>query len=197
MKKTALKLRNELVAPGLFLFMKELVANPFRIGAPSPSSKELARAMSQEVPWPINSKIVELGAGTGAITQALLERGIPPEQIIMVERSAIFASHLRNQFPTSEVLQGDARKLSQLIQADQSIDVIVSSLPLRSMPPATVAAIIQQMQLILKPGGLLIQFTYFPLRKFSLLKENFSLVSNLHVWANFPPARVEVYRYRG
>jgi phospholipid N-methyltransferase len=182
-------------APGLFA--RELLRKPAAVGALWPSSSRLARRVASRVPRRGDGLVVELGGGTGAVTHALLQRGIAPGRLAVVECSPVFVRYLRARFPEVTVLQGDAAALAELLPRGNRIDAIVSSLPLRSLPAHEVAAIVAQWGALVDNGSIVVQFTY-DLRG----TENLSLPGFLHrasdiVWANFPPARVTALEYRG
>ena len=173
-----------------WLFFTELLKNPGAIGAVWPSSKALAYAMARQLPVAGEGLIVELGAGTGSVTEALLESGIEPERLLIVERSAAFVRHLRNRYPAIKVVQGDATQLHALIPSNAVVDAIVSSLPLRSLATTEVSAVVGQWHRVLKAEGIVVQFTY-NLR--GLIKRNlngFMEQKKCVVWKNIPPARV-------
>lgn len=182
-------------AASLALFTREIWANPRAMGAACPSTPSLASYMASRVPLDRNGMVVELGGGTGAVTAALLRHGVPPWKLVVVERSPTLANHLRQRFPQLRIMQGDAAQLAQLLGHDRSrgIGSIVSSLPLRSLHPATTRAIGHQFETLLEPGGLLVQFTYDPRGTQLRLLPRFRRLSGKIVWGNLPPARVEVF----
>ena len=102
-------------ANDLRLFLTYWVRAPLRTGAVLPSGTGLARTMAAQVNVTQEETVVELGAGTGAVTRALLERGIPAERLLVVERNPAFYHRLRAKFPELRVLQGDARNLHTLL----------------------------------------------------------------------------------
>ncbi len=182
---------------GLSLFIREIATNPRNMGAACPSSNRLAKTVAAQVP--INSgQVVELGGGTGVITSALLEHGVPAAQLLVVERALALAKHLRRRFPQLGIIQGDARELQQLLMEHPlPVNTIVSSLPLRSLPNATVNTIGEQVEKVLKKDGLFIQFTYTFYRKPSPPSPHLQWVYSKYIWLNVPPARVDVFRYVG
>jgi phosphatidylethanolamine/phosphatidyl-N-methylethanolamine N-methyltransferase len=182
-------------AAALALFAREILANPRAMGAACPSAPLLSSSMAARVPRDRAGIVVELGGGTGAVTTALLEHGVPARKLVVVERSPTLARHLRQRFPQLRILQGNAAYLTQLLGDDAAgrIDSIVSSLPLRSLHPATTRAIGHQFETLLEPGGLLIQYTYDLRGTHSRLLPSFRRVSSKIVWGNLPPARVEVF----
>jgi phosphatidylethanolamine/phosphatidyl-N-methylethanolamine N-methyltransferase len=181
---------------GLRLFLKELISNPSAMGAACPSSKRLAHYIAEEVP--VDAKhILELGAGTGAVTAALVEHGIPVQHLAVIERAEPLAKHLQERFPQLAIIQGDAIHLSELLPTTLiPIDVVVSSLPLRSLPENTVSLIGKELEKILKPNGLFIQFTYGLHSKPFPPSNKLKLLDSKHVWLNIPPARVEIFEYK-
>ncbi len=183
----------------LTLFLREAVMHPSAVGALFPSSRRLAYSLAQQLPVNTSSsdRVVELGAGTGAITAALLNQKNLSCKLIVIERSAKLSRHLEQRFPGLSIIQGDARLLHILIKdtANNPIQAIVSSLPLRSLSPPTIKDIGIAINQVLKKGGLFIQYTYSlwgpPLSPSPKLK----LIHHQWVWQNLPPARIDVFRY--
>lgn len=178
---------------GLGLFLKEIATNPSAMGAACPSSKRLAYHIAAQVPR--NAKhVLELGAGTGAVTSALIEHGVAANNLIAIERSEAMAKHLQQRFPQLAVIEGDAMHLTELLPENLlPVDVVVSSLPLRSLPNETVRLIGEQLNKIMAPNGLFIQFTYGLYGKPFPPSEKLQHLRCKHVWLNIPPARVEVF----
>jgi phosphatidylethanolamine/phosphatidyl-N-methylethanolamine N-methyltransferase len=172
-----------------WLFARELLRRPGAVGAVWPSSGQLARCIAAHVPQRGDGLVVELGAGTGVVTQALLQRGIACERLVVIERSQAFVEHLRHRFPTVTVLHGDATLLADLLPRDREVDAIVSSLPLRSLPAHAVAAIIEQWRVLLSARSTVVQFTY-DLRADRMLPQGFRECASGIIWSNLPPARV-------
>jgi phosphatidylethanolamine/phosphatidyl-N-methylethanolamine N-methyltransferase len=179
----------------LMLFAREILNNPREIGAACPSSPMLGRAMANALPMHLNGVVIELGAGTGTITAALLARGIPPEKLLVLERSANMVKHLREKFPQIQIIEGDAALLGDYLEKETKVAAIVSGLPLRSLPPMMVKAIVNQINHLLRHDGVLIQFTY-DLRGqwFEQQHKQFRRSQSSIVWRNLPPARVDVFR---
>jgi len=185
-------------AASLALFTREIWANPRAMGAACPSAPALASAMAARVPLNREGLVVELGGGTGAVTAALLKHGVPPWKLAVVERSPTLAAHLRQRFPQLRIIQGDAAQLTHLLDRDRhrGIGSIVSSLPLRSLPPPVTRAISQQFETLLPSGGLLIQYTYDLRGTRARWLPGFHRLSSKIVWSNLPPARLEVFERR-
>lgn len=180
---------------GWFVFAREAFTNPREIGAVVPSSPTLARRMARLVSPEAQGLVVELGAGTGVVTKALLDRGISPSRLFAVELSPSLTRHLHKRFLDVQVLCGDAANLRRLLRragADtQATPVtIVSSLPLRSLPAPKVHAIVREIGALIRPSGRWIQYTYaLAHRRFPT---GFTRSQSSFVWGNIPPARVDV-----
>ena len=179
------------------VFTRAILANPRAVGAACPSSLKLARAIADQVKLPCDGLIIELGAGTGAVTAALLRRGVSPSQLVVVEMDKLMAKHLKNRFKDVAVIQGNAIKFCQLCNRyGRQVTTVVSSLPLLSLPSSTVDALGKEVQKMLKDEGLLIQYTYRINKGPSPLSVYMERIATKAVWGNFPPARVEIFRAR-
>lgn len=173
-----------------WLFAREWLQRPAAVGAVWPSSDQLARCIAAHVPQRGDGLVVELGAGTGVVTQALLRRGIACERLVVIERSEAFVLHLRERFPEVTVLHGDATELAELLPHDRPVDTIVSSLPLRSLPEHAVAAIVEQWRVLLSASSTVVQFTYDLRSSRRELPAGFRTCASDIIWSNLPPARV-------
>ena len=168
------------------IFAREWLHAPRLTGAVCPSSCALAKAMADYVPDG-TGLVVDLGAGTGAVVAALLKKGIPARRIVAVEQSAQLVRYLRGRFPEIAVLRGDAAKLSRLLPKG-SVDCVVSSLPLVSLPQAKREAVVRELKLVLQ-GRPLVQFSYLWGGAF-LVHNGLMCISSTLVLKNLPPARV-------
>ncbi len=182
----------------LRLFLTYWVRAPLRTGAVLPSGMGLARTMAAQVNATQEGAVVELGAGTGAVTQALLERGIPAERLLVVEHNPAFCHRLRAKFPDLRVLQGDARNLHALLsdQGELRVGTVVSSLPLRSLRLATQHDVLKESLGLLDDSGAFVQFTYglaSPVDRSLLPGLGLRGRRVERVWRNLPPA--SVWRY--
>ena len=184
------------------LFGRELLANPGATGALCPSSPRLGRRMASFIPKNHKGLVVELGAGTGSVTSELLARGIPPKKLIPIEMSQKLASHLQHRFPSLKVIQGNAADLQNLLkatakEANGQVDFVVSSLPFRSLPEDLCQKIARQIEQTLGDSGRFIQFTYDLRSKNFIHFQRFTHLRAAIVWANIPPARVDLFQANG
>ncbi|MEW8624780.1 MAG: hypothetical protein AB2551_03415 [Candidatus Thiodiazotropha sp.] len=179
-------------------FISAWIRNPRQVGALFPSSGCLAQAMAAQVDS-MNGLTIELGAGTGAVTSALLDRGINPKRLVVVEKDQILADKLTSQFPTLAILAGDASRLQQLLkQNDLGLaENVVSSLPLLNMRIHTRIRVLSAIFSSLQHDGKLIQYTYSPAppipKQLAHSMQVYGYCIDRILW-NFPPAHVWVYR---
>lgn len=178
----------------MYSFLKALLDNPREIGAIFPSSSFLAKEMVAHVDQNRDGVVVELGAGTGVITKALLKSGISPSSMIVIESSRAMVKKLRRRFPAIQIIEGNAADLTTLLAKEKrEVHTIISSLPLRSLHKPIAETILQQINLALSKKGRYIQYTYsFNEDPFFSLK-NFQRVISKRIWMNLPPARVDVW----
>ena len=176
------------------IFFYELIRNPKSVGALCPSSPRLARHMAAKIPLTDDGIVIELGGGTGVITKAILNRGIPPERLYVVEKSRKLCKLLRKRFKGVNIIEDDASYLSNWIDTDTRVDAVVSGLPLKSLPKSVVNSISLELDKLLPSGCTLIQFTY-DLRRKQILKIPSKRTDSKVIWNNFPPARIDVSEY--
>ena len=179
-------------------FLKTLIDRPRLTGSVAPSGRYLARAMALSVNPARDGLVVELGPGTGPVTQALVERGIDQRRLALVEYDHGFCRLLTQRFPAARVVQGDAYDLPKTLAAlvGQPIVAVVSSLPLLNEPPARRIKLIEDAFALMGPQGLMVQFTYgvgSPIPR-DACAERFSAHCTAPIWRNLPPARVWTYR---
>ncbi len=180
-------------------FFRSWLDNPAIAGAVSPSGRFLARMMARYVDPQKAGPIVELGPGTGAITEALLERGIAPGRLFLVEFDPGFCKLLKRRFPGIHVIKGDAYNLTETLgnRLRRPPAAIVSSLPLLLKPEIQRLALLVDAFQCMTPDGCFVQFTYGPLSPIPRDKASelaFHVEASPPVWLNLPPARVWIYR---
>lgn len=173
-------------------FAEQWAYGPRVVGAVCPSGASLARRMAALVP-PGDGLVVELGAGTGAVTQAL-RCGLTPERLLVLERLPAFCRVLRSRFPDLTVIQGDAARLCDYLPHGRPVTAIVSSLPLLSLPAVTREAVVAQMRAATAGEGRIIQFTYSLWGASALARAGCRCEKRSFVLCNLPPARVECFR---
>ncbi len=197
----------------LWSFSRALVKSPLSMGMLCPSSpyltQQLANQIDNNIIYTLQEQVLaekytysktrqpqgyifELGAGTGTVTKALLNRGIPTSRLIVFETCPIQCTLLRKNFPQLQIIQDDAAYMKKYLPENAYVASIVSSLPFISLPHSVSNKIIAAIKSLLGKNSL-IQYTY-SLNQKTLLEKNGFVVHNKHtVWFNLPPARVLSY----
>ena len=177
------------------MVLKELALNPRDMGSLCPSSAVLAKEMARAVPARVraNDVFIEIGAGTGPVTAALLQRGIPSDRLIVIEKSPVMAESLVARFPQVNVSCRGAESMSECLNGSERVRAIVSSLPFRSLPRKVSLSIMREIERVLAPGGLFIQFTYAIAGEMHFIPLGFKKLRSSIILRNIPPAKVEVY----
>ncbi|MCA8067677.1 class I SAM-dependent methyltransferase [Burkholderia sp. AU38729] len=184
--------------PDWMLFLRTWLRNPRRVGALAPSGPALAALITAEIPRD-GATVIELGAGTGVFTRALLARGVTSDRLVLVEADPAFANALRRQFPALRVMQMNAAQLG--VTGDffggARADAVVSGLPLVAMPVEQAVSIVHcTFARHLAADGAFYQFTYVPrcpIPAHYLEAMRIRAVRVGVAWMNFPPAIV--YRF--
>jgi phospholipid N-methyltransferase len=181
-------------------FFCQWLRHPLSTAAIAPSSTKLAHAMLAGLPEK-SQRVIELGAGTGVFTQALLDHGIAKEDLLVLELNQRLHSHLRRRFPGLPVLQANASHLLQC--ADRcgyldggEIDAVVSGLGLLSMDLPTQHSILSAAFECLKTKGVFVQFTYglsAPVKQDLVEDLGLTIQRGKFVFCNLPPATVYIY----
>ncbi len=177
-------------------FIRSWMEKPLRTGAVMPSSKALARVMARYVDPQSTGPVIELGPGTGPVTEALVERGVDPARLILVEFNPDFCRLLRTRYPAATVVQGDAYRLRRLLETivREPAAAMVSGLPLVTKPLRTRLRLISDAMSLLKPGAPFVQFTYAMVPPIPKALSHIKGEASELIWLNLPPARVWVYR---
>lgn len=186
-------------------FVRGWLRDPVGVGLPFPSSGATARrvaraAFDAAIPW--GGPVLELGAGTGAVTQALIEcRGATTDRIVAVERDVELCRALERRFPGLQVLQGDALQVGTVLRQAgiSSVCVVVSGLPMRAISAAAAGRCYSAAFDAMPPGGAVIQYTYGFRPPVDPRVTNPALEATFvaREWRNFPPMGIWRYRLAG
>ena len=184
---------------GNWTFFRQWIKSPLRTAALAPSGRQLARRMLAELPGNAR-RVVELGAGTGVFTRALLRHGIAERDLLALEFNDDLFQHLRRQLPAVQIYRGDARNVGVIANEGGflkrgPVDAVISGLGLLAMSRRMQTEILQEAFSVLKPEGRFIQFTYGPRPPVSqevLIALGLSVRrAGFALW-NLPPATVYV-----
>ena len=177
-------------------FIRSWLEKPLAIGAVAPSSRMLARRMARYVDPKTDGPVIELGPGTGPVTEALVARGIAPERLVLVEFNPHFCALLRDRYPDATVVQGDAFQLGWLVRdlMRRPAAAVVSGLPLVIKPMRMRMRLLRDALELLAPSAPFVQFTYAMAPPIPRTVSGVTTEASERIWMNLPPARVWVYR---
>jgi phosphatidylethanolamine/phosphatidyl-N-methylethanolamine N-methyltransferase len=177
-------------------FIRSWLERPLSIGAVTPSGKILARTMARYVDPNSTGPVVELGPGTGPVTEALVEAGVDPSRLVLVEFNPNFCNLLRARYPEATLVQGDAYSMRRLLETLllQPAAAVVSGLPLITKPITMRMRLLRDAFDLMLPGAPFVQFTYSVASPVPRRLGGFSAEASERIWMNIPPARVWVYR---
>jgi phosphatidylethanolamine/phosphatidyl-N-methylethanolamine N-methyltransferase len=177
-------------------FIRSWIEKPLSIGAVTPSSRVLARAMAAYVDPSSNGPIIELGPGTGPVTEALVAQGVDPSRLILLEFDPTFCRLLRERYPAAAVVQGDAYSLARVLGGHLAAPAaaVVSGLPLFTKPVKTRLKLIHEAFALMLPGAPFVQFTYATIPPIPKALDRVRAEASERIWMNIPPARIWVYR---
>lgn len=183
----------------LLAFWGECLRDPRRVGSVLPSGAPLGAAIAREVLASEPGYVVEIGAGTGAITEELVAIRHRLDGLTVVEKSPQLARTLSRRYAGMDIRTGCASLLAGLqLPADAPL-TLVSSLPFRSLPQPELEAI---RQTIVGLGDRhrqfrLIQYSYFGRLPFACQAPSLAWARKKTILANLPPATIWVLGLRG
>ncbi len=177
-------------------FFRSWIEKPLAIGAVTPSGKALARTMAGYVDPAIAGPIIELGPGTGPVTEALVAQGVDPARLVLVEFNPTFCRLLRGRYGAATVVQGDAYGLHRLVSQVlcEPAAAVVSGLPLFTKPMQMRLRLLYEAFGLMRPGAPFVQFTYHAVPPIPKALDRVKAEASERIWLNIPPARVWVYR---
>lgn len=178
-------------------FLRALIANPRAVGAVAPSSVSLVRAIAAQVDPSQPGPVLELGAGTGAVTRGILARGVSQDRLTVIEYNSELAKSIAAQFGGVHVINGDAFDLETTLTrpCSQPFIAVVSGIPLLNYPPVKRRSLLDAAFGRAAAGAPFIQFSY-GFQSPIPAADDIDVTMAAFVWKNLPPARVWVYRKR-
>ena len=183
------------MASDFAVFLGEMMRNPMEVSAIAPSSAAVARRMTEGVEH-VTGPIVEIGPGTGSFTRAILDRGVSPERLILMELNPRFCEELRSRFPGVTVLNRPAQEIEQIDV--KNLGCVISGVPVLARPQIQ-REVVGRAFNVLAPDGVFVQITYSPNAPIPTeVQAQMGIVGRKRgtVWANLPPARVFEFRRR-
>jgi phosphatidylethanolamine/phosphatidyl-N-methylethanolamine N-methyltransferase len=176
-------------------FIRSWLEKPLAIGAVTPSGRALANAMARYVDPEVPGPVIEIGPGTGPVTEALIEQGVAQERLVLLEFNPTFCQLLRARFPRAKVIQGDAyASLRRIGHGMGEAAAVVSGLPLFTKPLKTRVRLLRDALHVMRKGAPFVQFTYAVVPPIPKSVVSTRVEASERIWMNLPPARVWVYR---
>lgn len=183
------------MASDFTVFLSEMMRNPREVSAIAPSSAAVARKMTEGVET-VTGPIVEIGPGTGSFTKAILDRGVTPDRLILMELNPRFCDDLRQKFPGVTVLNQPAQEIEKIGVRD--LGCVISGVPVLARPQIQ-RDVVGRAFNVMAPDGVFVQITYSPNAPIPTdMQAQMGLTAHKRgtVWANLPPARVFEFRRR-
>jgi phosphatidylethanolamine/phosphatidyl-N-methylethanolamine N-methyltransferase len=189
-------------AEGPLLLLARSLQNFGQICSLFPSSPAVGRAMARAAVCRPARHVVELGAGTGAVTRQLLGSGISPADLTLIEIDPKFGRHLRRIFPELDVVIAQAQDIETLwrLRSSPPVGAVVSTLPIRLLRVNDMLSIMRASLGVLEPGGIIVQLTYRPSSPLpERIHSTLGVAAEWHrlIWLNLPPAYIWLYRKQG
>ncbi len=178
-------------------FIGALAKSPKTVGAVAPTSRKTAELMASNITRPTKLPVLELGPGTGAITNAILHHGVAEKNLFAVEYDPRFCRQLRARLPQAHVIEGNAFELDEALgeHCDQKFDCVISGLPLLNFDRAMRQQFLKGALKRLPLGRPLVQFSYGTRPPIEINDPDILVEKSRWVLRNLPPSRVWTYRY--
>ena len=172
-------------------FFRALLASPSEVGAVFPSSRHLAAAMgAAAAELDSGGQIIEIGAGSGALTQTLITH-FGRERLQIIECAPALVDLLQQRFPHARIVAARAEDWLQAGARQTPGSLLVSSLPFKSLPAVTAHRLAHRYQQLVLQGARLLQFSYGVYPPFSLPPDRgLRWQQKRRIWLNLPPATI-------
>ena len=177
-------------------FFKGWIDRPKAVGSIVPTSSVTARRMASIVDIHSGLPVLEVGPGTGVITNAILRHGVRPSDLYAVEYSHDFVTHLRRNYPGVNVIEGDGFDLDATLgdKRDMVFDSVVSGVPLLNFPVARRVAYLNGLLDRIPHGRPVVQLTYGPKSPVPPGLGDYTVEHFHFIIRNIPPTQLWIYR---
>ncbi|MBO9096952.1 MULTISPECIES: phospholipid N-methyltransferase PmtA [unclassified Rhizobium] len=176
-------------------FFKGMMQGPRTVGSIAPTSTITARKMASVINPHSGLPVLELGPGTGAITKAILARGVEPEKLIAIEYSTDFFNHLVKRYAGVHFINGDAFDLDKTLGVlnGQTFDCVVSGIPLLNFPMQARVALLESLLDRMPPGRPVVQISYGAVSPIIARPDRYHIKHFDFIVRNIPPAQLWIY----
>ncbi len=175
-----------------YLFLKSWYDSPTRMGALFPSFARTGRIIASIIKDPANVKVVELGAGTGQVTDQIVAAGVAQENFASIEFDKKFCSELLKKHPNLQLFNIDATTMAEQLPSKfvGKTDYIISTLPLITLGQKKAKEVIEAVFKVMRPGGVYIQITFSPIKPKYMKKMGLRATKICMSWINLPPTHI-------
>ncbi|MEP0393158.1 MAG: methyltransferase domain-containing protein [Erythrobacter sp.] len=188
-KRGGVKLSTRLLGP-FGVFLQGAIKEPGMVGAVFPSSKSTIDNMMKRVDWKNCKLVVEYGPGVGTFTHRLLAHLPEDAQLLAIDTSAHFVEHLGKTIsdPRFKPVFGSATDVERIVKEAgfEAADIVISGLPISSLPLEVAEDMVDATYRVLKPGGAFLTYQY-RLKARRLTEQAFDRVDKKYVLMNVPP----------
>ncbi|MBY5403179.1 methyltransferase domain-containing protein [Rhizobium leguminosarum] len=177
-------------------FFRGMMQGPKTVGSIVPTSSITAKRMASVVDIHSGLPVLELGPGTGAITKAILGRGVRPENLVAIEYSTDFHKHLQRTYPGVHFINGDAFDLQTTLGTFSGLtfDSVVSGIPLLNFPMAKRISLLESLLDRLPAGRPMVQISYGAISPIAANPDRYHIQHFDFVMRNIPPAQLWIYK---
>ncbi|WP_027669271.1 phospholipid N-methyltransferase PmtA [Rhizobium leguminosarum] len=177
-------------------FFRGMMQGPKTVGSIVPTSSITAKRMASVVDIHSGLPVLELGPGTGAITKAILGRGVRPENLVAIEYSTDFHKHLQRTYPGVHFINGDAFDLQTTLGnfSGLTFDSVVSGIPLLNFPMAKRISLLESLLDRMPAGRPMVQISYGAISPIAASPDRYHIQHFDFVMRNIPPAQLWLYR---
>ncbi|API53639.1 SAM-dependent methyltransferase [Rhizobium leguminosarum] len=177
-------------------FFRGMMQGPKTVGSIVPTSSITAKRMASVVDIHSGLPVLELGPGTGAITKAILGRGVRPENLVAIEYSTDFHKHLQRSYPGVHFINGDAFDLQATLGSFSGLtfDSVVSGIPLLNFPMAKRISLLESLLDRLPAGRPMVQISYGAISPIAANPDRYHIQHFDFVMRNIPPAQLWIYK---
>ncbi|MBY5347618.1 phospholipid N-methyltransferase PmtA [Rhizobium leguminosarum] len=177
-------------------FFRGMMQGPKTVGSIVPTSSITAKRMASVVDIDSGLPVLELGPGTGAITKAILGRGVRPENLVAIEYSTDFHKHLQRTYPGVHFINGDAFDLQTTLGnfSGLTFDSVVSGIPLLNFPMAKRISLLESLLDRLPAGRPVVQISYGAISPIAANPDRYHIQHFDFVMRNIPPAQLWIYK---
>ena len=170
-----------------FLFFINFFKNPLTNASIIPTSKTAAQAMLQDINFEKVNTVIELGSGTGTVSEKIIKNCKPDTKIILVEFEPDYVKILKDKFGNKVIIENQsAHLLEEILKKHKikKIDLIVSELPF--LPKDIKQELFKSLKKQTENGTIFRFLTYMP-RIMKHVYKDLPIKKKYFVIKNFPP----------